>query len=77
MTTLTTVLRVLARLFVDDGSLALAIIAVIVLAAWVIAVEPRRPIIAGIVLLAGCLAALLGNVMRAVRRPRPPSGEHI
>jgi hypothetical protein len=77
MTMLTTVLRVLARLFVDDGSLALAIIAVIVLAAWVAAVEPRRPIVAGIVLLAGCLATLLGNVMRAVRRPRSPSGERI
>jgi hypothetical protein len=77
MTMLTTVLRVLARLFVDDGSLALAIIAVIVLAAWVVAVEPRRPIIAGIVLLAGCLAALLGNVMRAARRLRSPGGKRI
>jgi hypothetical protein len=72
-----TVLRPLARLFVDDGSLAVATIAVVALAAGVAALAPERPIVAGAVLLAGCLAVLLGNVARAVQRHRSPSGERI
>lgn len=75
MTALVTVLRALARLFVDDGSLALAIIAAIVLAAGVIALAPGRPIIAGVVLLGGSLAVLLDNVLRAARRHQEPRGE--
>jgi hypothetical protein len=66
MTALATVPRVLVRLFVDDGSLALAIIAVIALAAGTAALG--RPTIAGVVLLGGCLTVLLGNVLRAARR---------
>ncbi|HTF15818.1 MAG TPA: hypothetical protein VK643_14225 [Burkholderiales bacterium] len=38
------------------------------LAAIVAAVAPAVPIAAGIVLLAGCLGALVGNVMRAGKR---------
>ena len=68
MTALATVLRALARLFVDDGSLALAIVAVIALAAGVAAVAPGQPIVAGVVLLGGCLAVLVGNVVTAARR---------
>ncbi len=70
MTALATLLRVLARLFVDDGSLALAIIAAIVLAAGVAALAPGWPIVAGVVLLGGCLAVLSGNVMTAARGAR-------
>ena len=68
MTPLATLVRVLARLFVDDGSLALAIVAVIALAAGVAAVAPGQPIVAGVVLLGGCLAVLVGNVVTAARR---------
>jgi hypothetical protein len=64
---LATIMRVLARLFVDDGSLALAIIAVIMLSVGLSVLAPARPIVVGIVLLGGCLAALFGNVMRAAR----------
>jgi hypothetical protein len=70
VTALATFLRVLARLFVDDGSLALAIIAAILLAAGVAALAPGWPIVAGVVLLGGCLAVLSGNVMTAAKGAR-------
>lgn len=57
--------RELAGLFVDDGMLAVAIVAVIAIAAVVASLAPG--ITAGIVLLAGSLFVLLANVM-AVRR---------
>ncbi len=68
MKTLINIFRELAGLFIDDGSLALAVGAVVVLAAIVAAIAPAVPIAAGIVLLAGCLGALVGNVIRAGRR---------
>jgi len=68
MTALLTILRALARLFVDDGSLALAIAAVIALAAGVAALAQGQPILAGLVLLGGCLAVLFGNIVTAARR---------
>ncbi len=57
--------RELIGLFVDDGMLALAIIAVIVIAAIVASLIPGAT--AGVVLLAGSLFALLANVL-AVQR---------
>jgi hypothetical protein len=57
--------RELIGLFVDDGMLAIAIIAVIVIAAIVASVIPG--ITAGLVLLSGSLFVLFANVM-AVRR---------
>ncbi len=68
MKTLINIFRELAGLFIDDGSLALAVGAVVVLAAIVAAIAPAVPIAAGIVLLAGCLGALVGNVIRAGKR---------
>jgi len=68
MTALATVLRALARLFVDDGSLALALVAVIALAAGIAALAPGQPILAGLVLLGGCLAVLFGNAVTAARK---------
>ena len=62
MKTLINIFRELAGLFIDDGSLALAVGAVVVLAAIVAAVAPAVPIAAGVVLLVGCLGVLLGNV---------------
>jgi cation transport ATPase len=68
MTMLATVLRMLVGLFVDDGSLALAII-VIVLLSWIVAtLMPDWPLAAGAVLLVGCPSALLANVMKAAER---------
>lgn len=68
MSTLAAVLRELAGLFVDDGSLALAILAVVVLAG-IFARLIDMPLAAGAVLLFGCLGVLVANVARA-DRPR-------
>jgi hypothetical protein len=57
--------RELAGMFVDDGMLALAIIAVIVIAALAASLVPG--ITAGLVLLAGLLVVLFANVMAARR----------
>jgi uncharacterized membrane protein YdjX (TVP38/TMEM64 family) len=65
---MTMLLRELAGLFVDDGALALAIIAVVVVAAIVAMLIPEAPLAAGAILLFGCLAALLVSVARAGRR---------
>jgi hypothetical protein len=58
----------LAGLFVDDGSLALAILAVVAFAGICAALTPNVPLLGGAVLLFGCLAVLLANVLRAARR---------
>ena len=68
MTTLVAVLRELKGLFVDDGALALAIIAVVVLAGAVATLMPDVPSAPGAILVLGCLGALLVNVASA--RPR-------
>ena len=68
MTMLVTAFRMLVGLFVDDGSLAVAIF-VIVLLSWIFStLMPEMPLAAGAVLLIGCLAVLLANVMKAARR---------
>ena len=61
-------LRELAGLFVDDGSLALAILAVIGAAGLLATLMPALPLAAGAVLLFGCLGVLFANVLRAARR---------
>jgi hypothetical protein len=68
MNTLGAVFRELIGLFVDDGSLALEIVAVIILAAISAALIPDVPLAAGVILLFGCLGVLLANVARAARR---------
>jgi hypothetical protein len=68
MTTLTNALRILVELFVDDGALAIAIVVVVTLSAALAAMLPGQPTLAGIVLLGGCLAVLVTNVMLAVQR---------
>ena len=65
MTMLANVLRELAGLFVDDGALALAIVAVVVLAGILAALIPDVSLAAGSLLLFGCLGVLLANVLRA------------
>jgi len=64
MSILDNALRELIELFVDDGALALAIVAIVVLAALVAALMPQLTWAAGAILLLGCLGALLLNVVR-------------
>jgi hypothetical protein len=68
VTSLLAFLRDVAGLFVDDGSLALAILGVVVVAAIVAALTPGVPLLSGAILLLGNLGALLVNVTRAARR---------
>jgi len=67
MTTLVAVCRELIGLFIDDGSLALAILMVVVLAGLSASLMPDVPLAGGVVLLLGCLGVLLANVLRASR----------
>ena len=68
MITLANVWRELAGLFVDDGALALAIVAIVVLAGVMATLVPDAPLAAGAILLFGCLGVLLSNAVRASRR---------
>ena len=68
MNALITVFRELTGLFVDDGSLALAILAIIIIAALIAAAMPDVQLAAGAVLLFGCLGVLVANVLRAAQR---------
>jgi hypothetical protein len=67
MSILEAVYRGLIGLFIDDGFLAVAILAVVVLAGIVRALAPEAPLQAGAFLLLGCLCVLVGSVLRAVR----------
>jgi hypothetical protein len=60
--------REVAGLFVEDGSLALEIVAVVVLAGVFSRILPDSPSVAGGILLFGLLGALAANVARAARR---------
>jgi hypothetical protein len=64
---LVSILREVVGLFVDDGSLALAILAVVALAAVLAVLAPGAPLAAGAVLVLGCLGVLLANTLRASR----------
>jgi len=68
MTALKAVVREVAGLFVEDGALALAIIAIVILAGVFARLLPDSPSVAGGILLFGCLGALGANVARAARR---------
>lgn len=68
MRALSALARELIGLFVDDGWLALAIVAVVALAAVCATLAPNAPLLSGVVLLLGCLGVLLANVLRAARR---------
>jgi len=65
MNTLIDFFHQLAGLFVDDASLALEILAIVVLAALLIFLMPSQPLAAGAILLFGCLGVLFVNVVRA------------
>ena len=75
MNALRETLRELAGLFVEDGSLALAIIGVVAAAA-LLSVLAAAPVATGIVLLVGCLGVLVENILRARRNvSRPPASK--
>lgn len=67
MSGLSGALRALIGLFIDDGALALSVVAVCVATAFVAAIMPGS-LLAGALLVFGCLAVLLANVLRAARR---------
>jgi hypothetical protein len=67
MRALGALLTQLAGLFVEDGALALAIVAVVALAGISAALVPGVPSAAGAILLVGCLGVLFVNVMKAPR----------
>ena len=71
--TLGATLRELVGLFVEDGSLALAIIGVVAIAA-ILSVLAAAPVATCVVLLVGCLGLLVENILRARRNAtRPPA----
>ena len=61
-------LRELAGLFVEDGSLVLEILTVVVSAALSATLIPQVSSVAGGILLLGCLGVFFANVARAARR---------
>jgi hypothetical protein len=68
MNMLRTVAHELIGLFVDDGALAVEILAVVILAAVAAALAPDQPLVTGTILLLGCLAVLSISVAKAARR---------
>lgn len=67
MSTLSLIARELVGLFVDDGSLAVAIIGIVSLAAMSAAVDAPAPVTGGL-LFFGCLIAVLENISRTTRK---------
>jgi hypothetical protein len=59
--------RTLVGLFVDDGSLAIAILMIVMVSGIFSILMPDMPLVAGAMLLIGCLALLFANVMKAVQ----------
>lgn len=68
MKTLGSVFRELAGLFVDDGALAIAIVAIVAVAGALAILMPDVPLAAGAVLLFGCLGVLFSSAVSASRR---------
>ena len=66
MTMLATAAQTVVGLFVDDGSLALAILAVVVLSGITTTLVPDMPLLTGAVLSGGSVGVLFANVMTAM-----------
>jgi hypothetical protein len=66
--TLRALLRELLGMFVDDGSLALVLLAVVALAAWVSLGLEDASATSAAVLVIGCVGALAENIVRAARK---------
>ena len=65
MTAFRALVKELAGLFVEDGALASAIVAVVVLAGISATFLPAFPAATGAILLFGCVGVLFLNVMKA------------
>jgi hypothetical protein len=72
MSTVVVIVRELVGLFIDDGSLAIAVIVVMALAALSASVGTPTLVTGGI-LLSGCLLALGENLRRTTRKDRERS----
>jgi hypothetical protein len=70
MRALINLLRHLTGLFIDDGSLAIAILCVVVFVALIAFLMPSESLMPGAILSFGCLAILLMNVVRAAQHQR-------
>jgi hypothetical protein len=57
----------LLAMFVDDGALALQVVALIAALVACIKLLGLNPLIGGILLLLGCLAILIGSLLRKTR----------
>ena len=68
MSALRAVFGELLGLFVDDEALALGILAVVALAGALAALMPESSLLAGAVLLFGCLGVLVATAMRTAQR---------
>lgn len=67
MSTFGLIVRELIGLFIDDGSLAVAIIVVVAVAVMFAGVD-APPLVTGGVLLLGCMFVVFENIQRAIRR---------
>jgi hypothetical protein len=72
MASLGAFLKELWGLFVDDGSLALALVIWVAVCGIALPLVPSAAEAAAPILFAGCLAILIANVVRTARRKRGP-----
>jgi uncharacterized membrane protein len=72
MDTLNALLKEAIGMFVDDGSLAIAILTIVAVAAWVSFGFEQGSLETAAILFVGCLAALAENVVRTVRKSGGP-----
>jgi hypothetical protein len=70
MNRISTSLRELLGLFVDDGSLAIAILAWIAVVAFILPAANVGETWRALLLFLGCIAILIENVVRSARRHR-------
>jgi hypothetical protein len=68
MSAVKAVLAELLGLFVDDGGLALGILAVVAVAGALSVLQPELSLDASAILLLGCIGVLVANVIRAAQR---------
>jgi hypothetical protein len=69
MNVIARVLRAIAALFVDDGRLALHVLALLVVTASIVIVAAPPSWLSIVLLVSGTLALLVRSVVRAARKP--------
>jgi hypothetical protein len=74
MDTLKALLDEAIGMFVDDGSLAIALLVIVAIATWVSLQFEHASAMIAVILLVGCLVALAENVIRTVRKAAASSG---